>query len=201
MIAEPRDFDAWDFEYRPGGWVRARNQTGITVFFRVVYIGDDDGKRRPSIRTAIMDSPQPISARSWRTAPFAEAEMFLDAEWAPNVYEVLTQPADADAVGDLGAYFDRTADKYRNIEGIALTDTIIGGAENFEMVRDPGGRITDEFLQNLAAMYRWAGPPRSSAPAVVIAESADVPVTRVHRWVAQARKRGFLPPAIKGKAG
>jgi hypothetical protein len=167
------------------------------VYLRVAYIGDD-GKLRPSIRTAIMESSQPISARSWRSVPLDLLDLLLDAEWAPNVYEVLTQAAEADPVSDLSAYFDRTAKQYSHIGMVIPTDTVIDG--DFELVRDPGGRITDEFLQNLAAMYRWM-VASGDAPAPAIADSADVPVSRVHRWVAQARRRGFLPPAIKGKAG
>lgn len=199
MTYEPQDSDAWNLEYRPGGWVRASNHTGVTVFFQVTYIGGE-GKRRPSIRTAIMESPQPISARTWRDAPFDEVWLLLDPEWAPNVYEVLTRPAETEPIADLGAYFDRTATEYRHIGGVVLTDIITADTGSFTPVTDPEGRITDEFLENLAAMYRWA-VASGKAPAPVIAESAGVPASRVHRWVAQARQRGFLPPAIKGKAG
>ena len=29
----------------------------------------------------------------------------------------------------------------------------------------------------------------------------DVPVTTAHRWVKEARRRGFLPPGRKGRRG
>lgn len=41
----------------------------------------------------------------------------------------------------------------------------------------------------------------SNAPAKEIAGEAGVPVTTVHRWIREARRRGFLPPARKGRAG
>ncbi len=37
--------------------------------------------------------------------------------------------------------------------------------------------------------------------AVVLAKEADVPVGTVHRWILEARRRGFLPPARQGRAG
>jgi transposase len=40
------------------------------------------------------------------------------------------------------------------------------------------------------------------APAQTIAEANGVPVTTVHRWIREARRRGSLPPARgKGQAG
>lgn len=173
--------------------------TGMTVFLRVAYIGRE-GKQRPSITTMIMESAQPLSARSWRSVPLNLLDTLLDAEWAPAVYEVLTLPAKAEPVAGLGAYFDRTAGQYSHIGMVVPVDTIVAGDEIFEEVHDPDGKITDEFLRNLAAMYRWA-VAAGKAPGPAIAESAGVPVSRVHRWVAQARQRGFLAPAIKGKAG
>jgi hypothetical protein len=37
--------------------------------------------------------------------------------------------------------------------------------------------------------------------AKVLAEEAGVPVTTVHRWILESRRRGFLPPARQGRAG
>lgn len=41
----------------------------------------------------------------------------------------------------------------------------------------------------------------SRAPAKAIAEEAGVPTTTAHRWIREARRRGFLPPGRKGRAG
>ncbi len=38
-------------------------------------------------------------------------------------------------------------------------------------------------------------------PAVELAEVNGVPVTTAHRWVKEARRRGFLPPGRKGRRG
>jgi hypothetical protein len=59
---------------------------------------------------------------------------------------------------------------------------------------------SDEFYENVAAVYQELA--RSSPrPASQIAEANDVPVTTVHRWIKEARRRGILGPGRPGKAG
>jgi hypothetical protein len=41
----------------------------------------------------------------------------------------------------------------------------------------------------------------SSRPAAELAEANAVPTTTAHRWIKEARRRGFLPPGRPGKAG
>jgi hypothetical protein len=64
------------------------------------------------------------------------------------------------------------------------------------------GKNTDPavFYAKVAEIYREYAL-LGHAPAVRMHEEADVPVTTVHRWVREARRRGFLPPGRKGKAG
>ena len=40
-----------------------------------------------------------------------------------------------------------------------------------------------------------------SGAASDLARTHGVPVTTAHRWVKEARRRGFLPPGSPGKAG
>jgi hypothetical protein len=58
----------------------------------------------------------------------------------------------------------------------------------------------DRFYADVAAAYRdlAATSPR---PACDLARRHGVPVTTAHRWVKEARRRGFLPPGSPGKAG
>ncbi|MGH3872064.1 MAG: hypothetical protein ACRDSR_11220 [Pseudonocardiaceae bacterium] len=73
--------------------------------------------------------------------------------------------------------------------------------------RPPRSRLTrpevtgpDEFYVSVAAAYAEHAP-RTRAPAKKIASEAGVPITTAHRWIREARRRGFLPPAQRGKAG
>jgi hypothetical protein len=93
-------------------------------------------------------------------------------------------------VAALERYFDETPP-------VPLGSVIPGGPP---LSKPPEGRLTDDYLREVASLYlREVGTKRSPAPA--IARAAGVPVRTVHRWIAEARKRGILPPATKGRAG
>jgi hypothetical protein len=67
-------------------------------------------------------------------------------------------------------------------------------------LRRPDGSNPDAFYRKVAEAYRDALLDTSKV-AVVLAKEADVPVGTVHRWILEARRRGFLPPARQGRAG
>jgi hypothetical protein len=58
----------------------------------------------------------------------------------------------------------------------------------------------DAFYRELARAYLQLAQD-STRPVAVLAESNGVPVTTAHRWIKEARRRGFLPPGRPGKAG
>lgn len=64
----------------------------------------------------------------------------------------------------------------------------------------PEKPIPDDFYVQLAAAYKLIVSV-DEAPAPMIAAQTNVSVRTVHGWVSEARKRGYLPPAKKGKAG
>jgi hypothetical protein len=67
-------------------------------------------------------------------------------------------------------------------------------------VPSPPRSKPDVFYKRVADVYRelvgW-----TNRPAVELAEANGVPVTTAHRWVKEARRRGFLPPGQKGRRG
>jgi hypothetical protein len=59
----------------------------------------------------------------------------------------------------------------------------------------------DVFYREIAQLFSEATARGVRGPASEIAQETGVPVTTVHRWVKEARRRGFLSPAGKrGKA-
>lgn len=64
----------------------------------------------------------------------------------------------------------------------------------------PDGRHPEEFYSAVATHYRWHAA-LSRRPAARMAEAAGVPVTTVHRWIREARARGFLPKGRQGSVG
>lgn len=77
-------------------------------------------------------------------------------------------------------------------------------AENHRAEREPlarpDGSDPAEFSRRVARAYSDA-VVKTSKPAKFLADEANVPVGTVHRWIREARQRGFLPPARRGKAG
>lgn len=62
--------------------------------------------------------------------------------------------------------------------------------------RDKG----DEFYRRVGEVYGKAAVA-STRPAADLATVWEVPVTTIHRWIREARRRGFLPPAEPGRRG
>lgn len=59
----------------------------------------------------------------------------------------------------------------------------------------PAGRhFEDDFYREVGQTYAIAYQT-SQRPAADIAEATGVPVTRVHRWLKEARRRGLMSPA------
>jgi len=67
-------------------------------------------------------------------------------------------------------------------------------------LRRPDGSDPAGFYAGVAAAYNEA-LERTSAPAPILAAEAGVPVPTARRWIAEARRRGLLGPARKGRAG
>jgi len=56
------------------------------------------------------------------------------------------------------------------------------------------GKRPDTFYETVMKVYAEASRA-SKTPAVDVAEANGVPVTSVHRWVKEARRRGLMPPS------
>jgi len=58
---------------------------------------------------------------------------------------------------------------------------------------------TDDWYRRFARTFRYAKGTHPLSPAQFISDQFQVPVTTVHRWTREARRRGFLPPDPRGK--
>ena len=58
----------------------------------------------------------------------------------------------------------------------------------------------DLFYRDIARAYRDLATA-SARPAAELAEASGVPASTAHRWIKEARRRGFLPPGRPGKSG
>jgi hypothetical protein len=64
-----------------------------------------------------------------------------------------------------------------------------------------GAKKSDAFYSRVASAYSSEVSRGNRKPAVAIAEANGVPVTTVHRWIKEARRRGVLAKGEQGKAG
>ena len=63
-----------------------------------------------------------------------------------------------------------------------------------------GNRYPDSFYKQVSEIYGNLSQ-FTDRPVLEIAEANGVPATTAHRWIKEARRRGFLGPGRKGKTG
>lgn len=198
----------WQIDVRPFGWTRLRDDGGGPTVYIQYAVPDSGRAARLDMQTVVMEAgvEEPLSGRTWRRIPLTTVEQLLtyDIEETQGVFNSPCE-APAPSLDSLREFFDATENKYLTIKTPQLDVRISDGGEGepkgkLPVVRPPDGRLTEDFLNDVADAYRWftaAGRP----PAPSISETSKVPVRTVHRWIYEARKRGILPPARAGRAG
>ena len=173
--------DAW-YEWR------AQLPRGARVFVRV--------EPAPDGRLALtgLRIEGQLSAELLREIPVGRIEA------AANAQLVVGQPAGAPvgsrppASGPPGTYDDG----WETAGGVLVERPV--SRRRLRVGETEGRGRPDSFYEAVAAAYRNLAR-RSSRPAAELAEEHGVPVTTAHRWVKEARRRGFLAPGRPGKAG
>jgi hypothetical protein len=171
MADRKRDPDAWAIARTAGDWLYAENGHGDNVYVR--FRLNDRGRMEPvELR---LEGERPIDSTMLRQLPLTRLENH--ANWRPH--EVRNPTSDP-----------------QPLAGAPLAPYRRGP----ELLKIPPGAKPDWFYERLAVAYSNLAL-RSNRPAVLLAERNEVPVTTVHRWVKEARRRGFLPPGQKGRRG
>lgn len=197
---------------------------GPSVYLQYQLTGPR-GQERLDLQSVVMRAgeAEALSGRVWRRIPFSEIEKALTLMLVqlpsnpptPSMGEAAEQArqaflsggeAPAPVLEDLDEYFKATeADVSLHFNNLPSQMFVSDGADDHPggrvpRIQPPDGRLTDDFLRDVADAYRWLTDAKL-APAPAIAEMAGVPVRTVHRWVYEARKRQILPPARTGRAG
>jgi hypothetical protein len=60
-----------------------------------------------------------------------------------------------------------------------------------------GRRLSDDFYQRVADLYSWCARWSVAPAPALAAANENVPVSTVHAWIKEARRRGLLAPARK----
>ena len=201
-----------------GGWVCV-DGTDIPGELHLRVALNESGRLK--IREMYLNPGFDLEASDLRLLPLGRIEGFLN-EIAEMINQRIGLACAASGVADLvqayGTTFGRKAsgwvpDAYRaqidpqlssgNIRSPSLKrlHPIAEIAPRPRVTRpDTRAGFTDAFYGEVAAAYMWLVSV-GLAPAPHIAEETGAPVATVHRWVGEARKRGHLAPAARGRAG
>jgi hypothetical protein len=167
-----------------GGWVRARftprDLPEQTVYVRFAPAGD----RWRVIELRLDDPSQEIL----RVIPLSRIEHAVNASErgeaiAGPVVFGLAVGHENPSPEDLRAHFKN---KRRLI------------ASPVKLERPATRRLSDDFYRDVARAYRYAVKVGRN-PRKALAEASATPADTVARWIREARRRGYLPPAEPGK--
>jgi hypothetical protein len=171
----------WTYQAAGGGWLLGSNQQTDRVAVR--FAKNEAGRWEPvELR---MDADRPLDSTMLRRVPLASMESAANGIARENLAERL--------------HWDEPPPHWRppSLQPGQLWNP---KAPRLRAKVPPGAKKDDTFYQRVAALYSQRAA-QSSRPAVEMANANGVPVTTVHRWVKEARRRGFLPPGQKGRRG
>jgi hypothetical protein len=198
----------WALEPGLGGWVRFRPDEGAPVLVR--FRPTNDG--RVEARELFVTSEDRLDSNGLRAIPLGQLEAMANA---PHIRDALSRSVGEDeAVEDRAALADAKLQDWldsifpvQTVEaplienlGQVFTPTITQRRPRLRIAVPKGHKYPDDFYRRVAAAYSYlAGQTRR--PAVELAARNDLPVTAVHRWIKEARRRGLLGPGRRGSAG
>jgi hypothetical protein len=172
------------------GWVRfAWPDRPYRVLART-----EEREGRRVITGLFVRSTEHIGSAALKSLPIGWLEGVLNT---PQAHEKLTgASAEDDRLGLVLAELDLLTDEMT----AKPAGSLVGPGVPREPLQRPDGSDPNMFYRRVAEAYMDI-LRRTSAIAPVIAEEADVPVGTARRWIQEARRRGFLPPARQGRAG
>ena len=185
-----RPFVPGGITYFQGGWVRYYDSqhpepvwvrvqaTDERLVIRELYLNADNDLGSERIDTDQLRRLSPARIEAWLNKPDEKALILERIGQAPGPKEP-RGPAERTPV--------LRSETSVHVHGEGL-------------VPPPGRPRPDSFYQQVADDY-LAAASVSARPSVNLATAAGVPVTTVRGWVAEARRRGFLPPGQKGRRG
>jgi hypothetical protein len=175
----------WVYTFHGGGWILADNGRGERASVR--FQPTERGRLEPvELR---LDGPV-LDSNTLRRLPLTVMETFANTVWHGELQDML----DIAPEGDL---HDRNYVPPQFSEPGSIRRSIVRKTARLKI---PAGAKPDTFYQQVAKTYSQLARG-SNRPAAELAEANDVPVTTAHRWVKEARRRGFLPPGQKGRRG
>ncbi|WP_330347509.1 hypothetical protein [Streptomyces sp. NBC_00582] len=163
------------------GWVCYATETaGLYAFARLAQ----DAHGQFVVRDLLVSAEDRISATGLQSVKVGQIEREANA-WPDWMREALLKaPAERDAF--VASFREGMVRK-----GEPLSEKLAKGSR--PRLTRPGGEDPERFYALVARAYREVSA-QTPRPAPVLADEAGVPVATVRRWIAEARRRGHLPP-------
>lgn len=178
-----------------GGWVRFGVADVPGDVFVQVARGEGEGDRF-RVRAVYVDGRgEDVLASHLRALPLAKLEAQVNSPGNRRAIEanldVDVDPAGRYLRGGRGAMSD---------EAMPMPADVPRPRKPRALRVPPASPYPDDFYRRVGDHYVWWSD-HGGRPAAAIAGQVDKPVSTVHRWVREARKRGYLPPGRAGVAG
>jgi hypothetical protein len=170
-------------------WVRGRPALDPSgrVYFTEVRAGRYEDEPEPGLTPATVSDP--VTSVTLRDAPVTAM-----LSWA-NTPEPLARITER---LDLERAFPG---QYVNVEDLEDVAPPRRPPLRLRGAKDPRKK-PPKFYEQVAAAYHWlVYHDRDRAPAETLHKANDVPVSSVHRWIKECRRRGLLDPGQRGRAG
>jgi hypothetical protein len=193
-----RDAPGTSFTPTSGGWVRVGDPaSGLIAWVR--FDKAPDGRLRPGALVAqayVRGSDgrlrvDEIRGAALRGFPIAEAEAAANGPLRDKLLAHLDEKVEV-------VFQKASGEASRSPGRVGRPVSIHPSASSLSVPKTRP--YPDEFYAAVADLYKRDASV-SHRPAAWIAEQNGVSVAQVHRWVAEARRRGLLPPGRPGKAG
>ncbi len=167
-----------DFALGPGGWVKTGWRRDGRE--RTAWIRFEERTRRRLTEWVIAElRVKDPTAASLREIPLHRIALSFNAlEISASLRDYIDEPVP----GDLESAI---REQYRS-------------HPRKKLKRPAGRKLDDDFFRAVAFAYRDAAV-RGLNPVQTLADDAGAPHSTVARWIAQARARGYLPPAGRGQ--
>ncbi|MDG4825673.1 hypothetical protein O7635_27830 [Asanoa sp. WMMD1127] len=179
--------------YGKHGWVRVDGIDGLPAAY--AHTVEKDGRRLIS-RLMLLTDPWPpgVTSATLKSFPIGWLERMINT---PAALATLNgMESDSPRKDPLAVAIHKFSAEFLFGE---LPEVLDDEAPKQKLSR-PDGSDPEAFYRLVAERY-VAELANTKAVAPALADEAGVPVPTVHRWIAEARRRGHLPPARRGRAG
>jgi len=186
---------------QPGGWVfvevyGSAHAPSPPVAMLIAKTTEREGRR---VITALIVVAERVSSTVIKALPVGRIESLLNT---PGIRDQLAavEVQDDALDGTLAAEITWESGQPKFVRRFARPRRPVPATSPREPLRRPDRSDPEGFYRRVADAYNET-LLETSAPAPVLAAEAGVPVPTARRWIAEARRRGLLPPGRQGRAG